>query len=188
MANADRLTGFRAVKSLNGAPVTQLIRQVGVRDGTDCFVGDAINLATGLAEPADTNEAIHGVAVAFGKVNSMTGKYNAYDPTSLDVPNYYDDSANTHTDWVCYYIPAEQAIFACQTDAANTFTVGVTCDILATAGSTTTGMSAHELTTTTSNGDCWVVEIPDIIDNDVTAANAEYWVRFQDTVIRAGQT
>lgn len=183
MANVDRPNGFRPVKTLSGAPVSGLIRTIGMGDGEDCFVGDLINLASGLALVADTGDtAILGVAVGFGKFdkdgNVPLGPFN---PDSLTT-RFYDDSASTHTEWVCYYVPADDVIFEAQTATALTLVVGGTCDLLGTGGNTTTGISAHELTTS-SNGELTVVEIPNNVDNDHTAV----WGRYNVMVTRAAQ-
>jgi len=55
--------------------------------------------------------------------------------------------------------------------------VGDTVDLLYTAGSTVTGISACEITTN-SNADFTVVEIPNLIDNDQTAVWGRYNVMF----------
>lgn len=183
MANQDRPNGLIPVKTLSGACLTGMIRVIGVADGADIFVGDPINLESGLAAPGATNDAAFlGVAVGFGKFASdgrtPTGPFN---PDALGT-RYYDDSASTHTEWCCYYIPADDVIFEAQTATALTLVVGDTCDLSYTAGSTTTGISACELTTS-SNADFQVVEIPVIANNDPTAVWGRYYVMF----IRAEQ-
>jgi len=95
---------------------------------------------------------------------------------------YYDDSASTHTEWCCFYVPADDMIFEAQTATALTKVVGETMDLLYTAGNTTTGISACELTTA-SNGEFTVVEIPNLIDNDTTAV----WGRYNVMFTRAAQ-
>lgn len=176
MANVDRPNGLRAVKTLSGAPVSGMIRTVGMGDGEDCFVGDLINLASGLALVADTNDAgILGIAVGFGKFDGNGNiPLGPYDPDNLGT-RFYDDSASTHTEWVCYYIPADDVIFEAQTSTALTLVVGDTCDLLGTAGNTTTGISAHELNTNT-NADFTVVELPQITGNDHDLIYGRYWV------------
>lgn len=185
MANADTPNGFRAVKTLSGAPLSGLVRSVGVQDGADIFVGDVLSLSSGLAGAASSNDAVLGVAVGFGKVNGMSGEDgNAYgDPANLNTPLFYDDSANTHTDWVVYYIPAEDAVFEAQTDAADTLVVGEAIDFVNNTGSQTTGISGFELNGgTATNSDCRVVEVPKYVDNDHTLVGGRYWVIFTDTV------
>ena len=183
MANVDRPNGFIPVKTVTGAPVSSLIRSVGVADGADIFIGDALQLASGLAQRMAVEGACIGVAVGFGKKNTMSqvdgGMFN---PDNL-MTRYYDDSANTHTDWVVYYVPAEDVIFEAQTDAAVTLVVGEAQDIVVGSGNTTTGMSDMEIdyTNTTNDGDVVVVEVPSYPDNDATLAHGRYWVKFVNT-------
>ena len=179
MANVDRPNGLVFVKTLSGAPISAAMRSIGVTDGADMFAGDAINLASGLAAVGATNDAAFlGVAVSFSKRDDLTSSIGAgpANPDNL-AQNYYDDSASTHTDYVVNYIPATDAIFEAQTATALTLAVGATCDLLATAGDTTTGRSKHEITTS-SNADFSVVEVPDLPDNDNTLVNGRYWVKF----------
>jgi hypothetical protein len=175
MANIDRPNGFKAVKTLSGAPVSSLIRYIGVTDGADMFIGDLINLASGLGAVAATNDAaILGVAVGFGKVDADGIPLGPFNPSSLET-RYYDDSASTHTEWVVYYIPVGDVILEAQTSTALTLAIGANCDLLATAGNTTTSRSAQELNTST-NADFTVVEIPKYPDNDNTLVWGRYWV------------
>jgi hypothetical protein len=155
-----------------------VIRSIGVTDGADMFIGDALNLASGLAAVAASNDASFlGVAVGFGKKNSMSqlvgGPFNPADLNTL----YYDDSANTHTDWVVFYVPADDGVFEAQTATALTKVIGDTVDLLATAGSTTTGISAQEITTS-SNADFTVVGLPSYPDNTNTLVWGRLWVMF----------
>jgi hypothetical protein len=182
MANVDRPNGFRFVKTLSGS-FNPIVRSVGVADGADIFVGDALQLSSGLAQKLAVEGVCIGVAVGFGKVNSMSQETSGpFNPGDLET-RFYDDSANTHTDWVVYYIPSEDAIFAAQTDAAATLVVGEAQDIIDGGGDTTTGLSQMEIDADalTNDGDVVVVEIPNTVDNDVTLANAEYWVKFVNT-------
>jgi hypothetical protein len=179
MANVDRPNGFRFVKSSTGA-VVPVIRTVGVADSADIWRGDAIALSSGLATEAASGDTILGVAIGFGKIDPTTGSVSTMmDPDERTI-QYYDDSNSTHTDYVVFYIPAEGNIFEVQTATALTIAVGATADLLPTNGSTTTGISAHEITTS-SNADVEVVQIPDLPDNDNTLVNGRYWVQFATT-------
>lgn len=183
MANVDRPNGFRPVKTLSGAPLSAVVRSVGVADGADIFYGDALQLSSGLAQKLAVEGVCLGVAVGFGKKDSMSLEtYGPFNVSDLET-RYYDDSASTHTDWVVFYIPAEDAIFAAQTDSAATLVVGEAQDIVDGGGNTTTGVSQMEIAAAalTNDGDVVVVEIPNTVGNDVTLANAEYWVKFVNT-------
>jgi len=182
MVNVDRPNGFRPVKTFSGAPWTSLIRTIGVADGEDIFVGDLVNLESGLADPSATNDsALLGVAVGFGKVNADGIPLGPFNPANLN-KKFYDDSESTHTDWVCYYVPVEDVIFEAQTATALTLAIGATCDLSDAAGDETTGISRQEITTS-SNADFEVVEIPKYPDNDNTLVWGRYWVR----VVKAEQ-
>ena len=177
MANPDKPSGFKLVKTLSGAPIAGLIRSIGVTDGTNMFVGDMISLASGLGIVTATNDAnILGVAVGFGKVGDMSGEFTgAYNPDNLTTL-YYNDAANTHTDWRVFYVPIDSAVFEVQSDTDLDLALGAACDILVTtAGSTTTGISGQQIGAST-NADFHVVEIPAYPDNDSTLANTRYHV------------
>ncbi len=180
MANVDRPNGFKFVKTFSGAPVASMIRAIGVADGADIFVGDAVTLASGLAAPGATNDAAFlGVAVGFGKFDkdgrTPLGPFN---PANLNsTGSFYDDSASTHTEWCCYYIPADDAVFEVQTATALTKVPGDVADVAGTAGNQTTGVSITEMTTA-SNNDLTVVEVPNLVGNDPTAVWGRYWVMF----------
>lgn len=183
MANVDRPNGFIPVRTLSGAPVTSLIRAVGVADSADIFVGDPVNLESGLAAPGATNDTgFLGVAVGFGKFDK-DGR-TPLGPHNKDnlMKRYYDDSESTHTEWVCYYVPADDVVFEVQTATALTLVVGDTADLSYTAGSTTTGVSACEITTS-SNADVAVVHVPIYPDNDPTLV----WGRYHVMFVRAEQ-
>lgn len=182
MANVDRPNGFTLVKTFSGAPLSALVRTVGVADGEDIFIGDIVNLESGLADPGATDDAaLLGVAVGFGKVDGdgvPLGPYNPADLTTI----YYDDSASTHTEWVVYYVPVQDAIWEAQTATALTLAVGASCDLADAAGDAASGRSRQEITTST-NADFVVVEIPKIVGNDPTLVNGRYYV----SVTRAEQ-
>lgn len=177
MANPDRPNGFKFVKTLSGAPMASVVRSVGVTDGADIFKNDLINLTSNLAVAASTNDATFlGVAVGFGKVDKATGNYtSAFNPDNLTTL-YYDDSASTHTEWRVFYVPVDDAIFEVQSDTDIDLAIGDPCDLLGTtSGSTTTGVSGHQVGANT-NTDMYVVDIPPYPDNDSTLANTRYHV------------
>jgi len=179
MANVDKPNGFRPVKTMSGAPLTSMIRTCGVANGADIFVGDAVNIETGLAAVGATgDEDFAGVAVGFGKFDAAgLTPLGPYDPDSLATPNYYDDSASTHTEWVCYYVPCDDVIFEAQTAADLDLVVGGVCDYAAGTGSVTTGISGAEIATS-SNNDLIVVELPTIVGNDPALIHARVYVQF----------
>lgn len=176
MANIDRPNGFKPVKTLDGSPWASMIRYLGVTDGADLFVGDTLILASNLAAVGASNsDEFLGVAVGFGKVNGDGVPLGMFNPDSLTT-RYYDDSASTHTEWVVYYVPFNNMVFEAQTATALTYAVGSTFDLsVATSGNTTTGISGHELTTS-SNAEFVCVEIPKLQDNNSQLVWGRYWV------------
>lgn len=190
MANTDRPNGFTPVKTLSGAPWQSLIKTIGMGNGEDLFVGDAINLATGLALVADTADtALLGVAVGFGKFDpGGTIPQGPFNPDSLTTL-FYDDSASTHTEWCCYYVPFDDVVFEAQTATALTLVVGATCDLLGTGGDEATGRSRQEITTS-SNAEFTVVQLPNIADHASTTGfniTTEVWGRYWVMATRAAQ-
>ena len=186
MANVDRPNGFRPVKTFSGAPVSSLIRSVGVADGADIFIGDALKLASGLATASTAHDDnIIGVAVGFGKKAGAENKAGMVVPGDLE-NRFYDDSANTHTDWVVYFVPVDDVLFEAQFDGTPTTpVVGQGYGLVYTAGSATTGMSQQEIDgDDVTDIDVNIVEIPDYADNDHTAAFGRVWVKFDDYVFR----
>lgn len=180
MANADRPNGFKPVGTLSGRSWEGTIRAIGVTDGADMFIGDAITLTSGLAAVSASNDAAFlGVAVGFGKFEKDGATpTSTFNPSNLNSDGmYYDDSASTHTEWCVFYVPADDVIFEVQTATALTKLVGETADLSATAGSTTTGQSAHEITTA-SAADVTIVGKVLRPDNDETAVNGRYLVMF----------
>ena len=84
---------------------------------------------------------------------------------------------STHTEWCCFYVPADDVVFEAQTATALTLVVGDTCDLSYVAGSAVTGTSACELTTN-NNADFTVIEVPNLVDNDPTLVWGRYHVMF----------
>ena len=176
MANTDAPRGFTPIKHLNGTPYTGAVQTIGVADGEDIFIGDMINLESGLADPMATDDAaVLGCVVGVGKNSELealkAGAFNPADLTTL----YYDDSASTHTDFFVAYVPADDMIFQVQTNADLDLVVGDNVDLVDGAGNTKTGRSIQEVGTST-NADFVVVEIPQLVDNDNSLANAEVYV------------
>ena len=176
MANPDRPNGFRPVKTLSGQPWNGPLYLIGVADGEDIFIGDMVNLESGLADPMATNDAaVLGAVVAVGKYDELTGSV----ATLADVANlnnrFYDDSASVHTDYFVAVAPATDCIFEVQSDADLDLVIGDACDLVDGVGNSLSGLSIQEVGTST-NADFTVVGIPDYPDNDSTLANTRYHV------------
>jgi hypothetical protein len=182
MANVNRPNGFRAVKTFSGVPLNSVVRTIGVTDGTDLFIGDALTLVSGLAAQASTGAGatpLLGVAVGFGKVDADGIPLGPFNPDDLG-KRFYDDSASTHTEWVVYYVPFEDVIFEAQfnaTASVDGILPGVDVDIAATpVGSETTGNSGMVLDGATGGTDLIIVGSPHYPDNDPALAYGRVWV------------
>jgi len=176
MANLDAPNGFRPVGTISGAPVASTLRAVGVADGEDIFIGDMVNLESGLADPMATNDAaVLGAVVGIGKYDALTGSA----ATGLNVADlnvrFYDDSASTHTDYFVLVAPADDCIYEVQSNADLDLVVGNNCDLVDGTGNSVTGRSIQEVGTST-NADFTVIAIPDRPDNDSTLTNTRYHV------------
>jgi hypothetical protein len=183
MANPDRPSGFTPVKSLWGAPLQMMLRSVGC-SANDMYRNDALSFSSGTANRAASAGLVFGVAVGFGRDSGLHAeKAGMFEPQNLE-NRWFDTSAETNTEWLCYYIPAEGVIFEAQSASDLDLTVGVAADFTTTAGNATSGISGMELTTA-SNDDVAVVEIPAYPDNDSTLANTRYWVIFDTTAYLA---
>jgi len=175
MANPDRPSGFRFIKT-NGGVATAQVRAIGITSGTSMFRGDLVSLTSNLAAVAATNSAtILGVVVGFGKKDPLTGSIGSMnDPDNLEVG--YFKSSYTSTDYVVFYVPVQNNLFEVQTSTVVTLLPGDNCDLVATAGDTATGQSQQEVTSST-NADFQVVQNPEYVDNDNTLVNARVWVQ-----------
>ena len=183
MANLDRPNGFKPIKTFSGAPWTAMVRTVGVADGADIFVGDALKLSSGLAAASTAHaDVIVGVAVGFGKLGVDGTPLGMFNPENLNTPQYYDDSASTHTEWVCYYVPVNDVLFEAQFDGTPTTPViGQGYGLIYTTGSTTTGQSAQEIDgDDTTDVDVQIVDFVRTPGNDWTAAYGRVLVKFDD--------
>ncbi len=181
MANVDAPRGFTPIKMLDGSSWVGQVRTIGPADGADIFIGDLINLESGLADPAVTSDAsILGCVIGVGKNNPDGTVATAFNPDNLNMQTYYDDSASTHTDFSIYYVPVLNLVMEVQTAVdLSASVVGSTADIAGVNGSTTTGRSIMEATTS-SNADLTIVELPQIIGNDLSLINASVYVMVTD--------
>lgn len=168
MANTDRPSGARPVRYLGGAPYNGACNPYAVdaSNATAIFVGDfIIREADGNVAPytGSSGGDLLGVCVAVGSNETL-----------------YMDPANPNR----RYLPASTAgtvlvadspdiVFEVQEDNDGTALVagdaGANCDVLATAGSTSTGQSAHEIdrsTVVTSTAQLRLMRLVDREDNE----------------------
>jgi hypothetical protein len=118
--------------------------------------------------------------------NSIEGM--PFDPANLETGSrYYDDSANTHTEWNVFYVPARGVLFSVQADGAESaaLLVGTAYDLVYGAGDTTTGISGYEIaggTTAAAGEGVMVLGFGTDPENDRAQDNSNYLVKFVDVV------
>lgn len=144
MANTNRPSGARPVRYIGGAPYNGACTpySVDASNATAIFVGDfIIREADGNVAPYTGSGGgdLLGVCVAVGANSTLY-----MDPSNLDRRYLPASTAGT-----VLVADSPDIVFECQEDPAGTALVagdaGSNCDVLATAGSTVTGQSAHEI-------------------------------------------
>lgn len=158
MANVDRPRGAIPVGTLNGSPWQGSVREYPVdsSNATAIFQGDFITLEDdGNVAPAAAGGVLLGVCVGIRPSLSVTQTIH---------PGYLPASTAGYV-LVC---TAPEAIYEIQEDSVGgamvATNVGSMGDIVAGTGSTTTGVSAHEL------------DSSDVIAKDASAASAQLQV------------
>lgn len=177
------MTGFRWVKGRNGTvlqPVEE--RVVATANAAPLFHGDCVKLVSdGTVIAAAAGEAIYGVCIGAVRYKNSSGQ--VVSGNFLPVSTAYTGPpslANPQAS-VVSVTPAQGQIFEADCDTA---VASVTAaqdlmfnngDIVATAGSTSTGRSGHVMNTASGTGTGtaqwrFLEVVPDPL-NDVTAAN-----------------
>ena len=195
MANLDKPRGFQPAKMEDGGGWCGVIRSVGVNDAADIFMFDHLTTSSGLAASATADgDTILGVAVGFGKNNTVAGSMGnsvegmPFDPENLmSGARYYDDSANTHTEWNVFYVPARGVLFSAQSngDESAALLVGTSYDLVYGSGDTTTGISAYEIDgnqTAAAGEGVTVLGFGTDPENDRAQDFSNYLVKFVDVV------
>lgn len=199
MPNISRINGFRPVKHQNGSPYNGQATMYAFASGANVFVGDAVKLAADgdangiqyaaplAAGTAGTGQAGVGVVVGIvtPKLDPVTGKMTA-GSIALDTPQYIP----TATGGYAMVADATDLIYEVEaTSAGSAYSFAVAdiqqnANIVATAGSTTTGTSAHALDMadkgTASTLPFKVVGVSRRIDNEVTGNYTKVLVTFNN--------
>ena len=143
MANVDRPNGATPVRHVMGADVTANAYNVDASNGTAIFPGDfMIREADGNVAPYTGTGGGNLIGVCAGIDGDFADLSRSYLPVSTaGVVWIYDDPYLT---------------FRCQTDdvdgsALTAAAEGANCDVEATAGSTTSQRSRHEIDRSTVN-------------------------------------
>lgn len=179
MANVSRVNGFRPVKHLNGSPYNGQANwyYIPSTDSTAVFVGDLVKLAGSAS--ADGYPTVAQAAASDTKIIGVVVGLKP-DPTNLNVPIYRAASTNRYV----LVADAPDIIYEAQEDAvggaAAAADIGLNCDVIVGAGSTTTGASGMQIDTstkaTTSTLPLRLVGFVDRIDNEIGSANAKMLV------------
>ena len=183
MANVDRPCGLRPIGTINGSPWNANVRArpVDASNSTAIFVGDAIILEDdGNVAPYTGTGGGNLLGVCVGVVVSRA-------VAATEHPGYLPAT----TAGTILVVEGPDTLFEIQDDGEavpTTAIIGTNGDVQATAGSTTTGMSAHELdmgTVTTldasaATAQLRVVDYMHREDNDPAAVNAKWIVRINE--------
>lgn len=152
MANVDRPSGATPVGTISGSPWNAAVRPYSVdsSNATAIFVGDFVTLeADGNCTPAAAGGVILGVCVGIKKIaEDEFGVSGYHTAPNLDIRYLPASTAGTILVSV-----GNDILYEVQEDSVGSnlalTDVGANIDLIAGAGSTTTGNSAHELDSST---------------------------------------
>jgi hypothetical protein len=194
MANAAQGGFWPEGLSNEAATQTRRVR-VASNNGTAIFMGDCVaRTAAGVWGLATPGSGVAGASMAASFFDAATlvrkeGKFlpasTTYTSTALDVYGETDQSF--------IYVPRDPigCTYRCQAKATTTQALAdltLNANFVATAGSTTSGISGHTLGTlaTTIGLDFAVDDIKHNVLNDPTAINAKYLVKINFLPIAPG--
>ena len=182
MANVDAAFGFRPIKS-DGAPYTGQTERVVflASDATAAFIGDPVKIFSGTADVSGTPAVIAATAT-----NPVFGVVTSFEANPDNLSQQYRVAS---TKRFANVVRADNLEFEVQA-AANPglSNVGSNIALVSTAGSTTTGLSGAEIITPTvaTSGDCQIVRGVNSPENDLTASNSVWVVKFNNVRGRSG--
>ena len=177
MANADAAFGFRAVGS-DGGPFNGVTRRcvIPATNATAAvFIGDAVKMDTEIA--AEGGYQAVDIATGGNPVYGVVTSFEA-NPDALS-----DQYRKASTKRFCQVALANQALFVVQDEGnIGLAGVGLNAAFVKVAGSTVTGFSKSEIGTATvaTGGDVMIMGGYDAADNDLTASNALWVIKFND--------
>jgi hypothetical protein len=177
MANADAAFGFRPIANDGGVFNGQTRRCAIVATGTATavFVGDVVKMDT--ADAAAGGYQAVDIATGGDPVYGVVTSFEA-DPDNLSNKHRVASTAR-----FCQVALADNQLFVVQSDANPGLAgVGLNAAFVSTAGNTADGYSRAEISAATvaSTGDVQIVGGYDAPDNDLTASNALWIVKFND--------
>lgn len=179
MANADRPNGFIPVRTVSGSPFNDAVEiyPVDASNATAIFVGDAVTLeADGNCAPAAAGGVVLGVCVGIEVDRTVSATEH---PGYLPATTAGNIRVAVGPD-VLYEVQEDG-----DTSQLAATDVGANIDLIAGAGSTITGRSAHELDsdTVTSAGSAQfrIVKFMPRADNEVGSTGARWIVRVHES-------
>ncbi len=194
MANVSRPNGFRPVKHLNGSPYNGQVNiyEIVAGDNTATFVGDLVKADGGTATDVYPTAVRGGTS---GEVTSglFLGVIVGFvvDPTNLNTPQYRAAS----TKRLALVADSPDLIFEVMDGGTVPCTltlIGNNTGFMATAGSTTTGVSGMTTgttaPTTSSALPLKIMGIKNSPDNESAAANQRLLVMINQHYYMGGQT
>lgn len=154
MANLDSPRGLWAIRHLSGANVPVRRYAVDASNSTAVYRGDLVKIeADGNVAPAETGAGASVIGVVAGCYDANKKPLTYLPATTAGYVDVWDDP---------------DTIFGIQADGATAQTdIGATKDHVAGAGSTLTGISAHELDSDgTEQNQLKIIGKVDTPDND----------------------
>jgi len=173
MANTDAPNGFTPAYHLTGGTIRS--QEMRIADGyaANIFNGDAVKLAAdGTIQVAAAGDSLVGVfaGCSYTKADGEI-VFSKYWPTGTDVAGSYATA---------YVYDDPKIVFRAQFDGASGIAdIGQMADLVAGTGSTTTGRSAFEIssTTGTTTAQLRILDFVNSPSNDPASANAEAYVQ-----------
>jgi hypothetical protein len=185
MANVDAPKGLIPVKHLDGSPwngQTTMYLMTGATGA--CYIGDAVK-SGGTAGAAGTFvngvncEGMQTVVPDTAGSAATVGVVVGFSPKLSDLSMKYRENS---TDRIAYVVDAPDVIFEIQEDSVSSTLaatdVGANADLIAGSGSTTTGVSGHELDSDTATSGAAGLRILRLVSrpDNVIGTNAKWEV------------
>ena len=180
MANADAAFGFVPVRHMSGNAPRANKYTIATGLAENIFSGDLCIITAGGVVTPHTATEVNNIGV-FGGV-SYTASDGSY------VYSEYWPSGTAATNIVAYVYDDPYTVFKAQSAGTTAQTnIGNCCDVVAGAGSTTTGRSGFELSGTMAAGtaSCKIVALYDAPEN-AFGANAVMEVLINEHVLKDG--
>ena len=180
MANADAAFGFVPVRHMSGNAPRANKYTIATGLAENIFSGDLCIITAGGVVTPHTATEVNNIGV-FGGV-SYTASDGSY------VYSEYWPSGTAATNIVAYVYDDPYTVFKAQSAGTTAQTnIGNCCDVVAGAGSTTTGRSGFELSGTMAAGtaSCKIVALYDSPEN-AFGANAVMEVLINEHVLKDG--